>query len=114
MYLECVQFCGFQEKARKGKIDVLSSVKIFGIIKQMLSLSGISEINKAKNNMILGHINPVLGNDRTKQLCNISYDSNRTQHLYYNRGIVFSVHSVPRCYKLDELRSGGITGLPCS
>jgi hypothetical protein len=50
---------------------------------------------------ILWHIDPLLGNDR--KISNYTTTVTRHRTLNSNRGTVFSVRSVPRCYKQDKL-----------
>jgi hypothetical protein len=59
---------------------------------------------------ILWHVNPLVSNDR--EISNYTTPVNRQRYVNSNRGIVFSVRSVPRIYKQAKLRV--VRGLLCS
>jgi hypothetical protein len=50
---------------------------------------------------ILWHLDPLLGNDR--EISNYTTAVTRQQPVSSNRGTMFSVQSVPRCYRWGQL-----------
>jgi hypothetical protein len=51
--------------------------------------------------IILWHVDQLLGNDC--EICNYTTAVTRQRPVNSNRGMIFSVQSVPRCYKKDKL-----------
>jgi hypothetical protein len=49
----------------------------------------------------LWHVDPLLGNDR--EISKYTAAVTRKRPVNSNRGMVFSVRSLPRCYKQDKL-----------
>jgi hypothetical protein len=59
---------------------------------------------------ILWHVDTLLGNDRERS--NYTTAVTRQRPVNSNRGMVFSVRSVPRCCKQDKLEvSGDLVGV---
>jgi hypothetical protein len=61
----------------------------------------IEHRNSSKNIILLWHVDPLLSNDR--EIINYTTAVTRQRTINNNRETVFSVRSVPKCYKQDKL-----------
>jgi hypothetical protein len=64
---------------------------------------------RAKEFNILWHVDPLLGNDR--EISNYTTAVTRQRPVNSNRGMMFSVRSLPKCYKQDKLELSSVSWL---